>query len=460
MDSRRCRLSQTRVQVGPDRCKHFLKHPVGGVSGNRDQRIVEECLKGQLNAMKRLVALIQRNEYGIPENPSNGLLADTIVFYFGDHGGVLPGSKGYLYQTGLHVPLVVRIPPKWRALAPWPLGSRVTEPVQFVDFGPTVLGLAGVDTPDKMDGRPFLGADEWVPAIPDERAVFAYADRFDEKYDMVRAVIKGRYKYIRRYQPYNADGLHNEYRYRMAAYEEWRRLYRAGELNTLQARFFEPQPLEALYDIETDPYETRNLAAVPAYAMTLRELRADLRAWITAMPDLGFFPEPVLAREATDPETFGRTQLSRISELSNIADLALEGWDEAYPTLAAALGEEDAMKRYWAWIVCSCFGEQAGDLYDQAAEAARSDPHLLVRLRAAEFFGLVGQGDPRPHLLAILGEAESELEAGLILNTFALFSDKGWRFELDPADYPATWFKSDKSNAGRRFSYLSRSQAE
>ena len=39
----------------------------------------------------------------------DNLLADTFVFYFGDHGGVLPGSKGYAYETGLHVPLVVRL---------------------------------------------------------------------------------------------------------------------------------------------------------------------------------------------------------------------------------------------------------------------------------------------------------------------------------------------------------------
>ena len=38
------------------------------------------------------------------------LLEDTFVFYFGDHGGVLPRGKGYAYESGVHVPLVVRIP--------------------------------------------------------------------------------------------------------------------------------------------------------------------------------------------------------------------------------------------------------------------------------------------------------------------------------------------------------------
>ncbi|MDA0285722.1 MAG: sulfatase-like hydrolase/transferase, partial [Planctomycetota bacterium] len=46
----------------------------------------------------------------------DGLLEDTFVFYFGDHGGVLPRGKGYIYESGLHVPLVVRVPEKWKHL--------------------------------------------------------------------------------------------------------------------------------------------------------------------------------------------------------------------------------------------------------------------------------------------------------------------------------------------------------
>ena len=34
-------------------------------------------------------------------------MENTIIFYYGDHGGVLPRSKGYLYETGLNVPMVV-----------------------------------------------------------------------------------------------------------------------------------------------------------------------------------------------------------------------------------------------------------------------------------------------------------------------------------------------------------------
>ncbi len=93
----------------------------------------------------------------VAELEKDGLLEDTFIFYFGDHGGVLAGSKGYAWETGLHVPLVVRVPENFKHLVPHEPGSRVGEFVSFIDFGPTVLSLAGIEIPEQMDGRPFLG---------------------------------------------------------------------------------------------------------------------------------------------------------------------------------------------------------------------------------------------------------------------------------------------------------------
>ena len=80
----------------------------------------------------------------INELKKDGLFENTIIFYFGDHGGVLPGSKGYLYETGLHVPLVVYIPHKFESLMDQEIGTKVNGFVSFVDFASTVLNLAGV----------------------------------------------------------------------------------------------------------------------------------------------------------------------------------------------------------------------------------------------------------------------------------------------------------------------------
>ena len=77
----------------------------------------------------------------------DGLMEETIIFYYGDHGGVLPRGKGYIYESGLHVPMVVYIPEKWRHLFPAGRGSRIDGFVQFIDLAPTVLNLAGLPAP-------------------------------------------------------------------------------------------------------------------------------------------------------------------------------------------------------------------------------------------------------------------------------------------------------------------------
>ena len=154
-------------------------------------------------------------------------LEDTFVFYFGDHGGVMPRSKGYAYESGLHVPLVVRIPANFKHLVDHKRGDRTDGFVSFIDFGPTVLNLAGIAPHKELDGQAFLGKGVSVVDLAKRDEVFGHADRFDEKIDMVRTYRKGRWKYIRNYQAYYADGLQNNYRYRQLAYDNWRDEYRA-----------------------------------------------------------------------------------------------------------------------------------------------------------------------------------------------------------------------------------------
>ena len=141
-------------------------------------------------------------------------------------GGYFRAARGYAYETGLHVPLVVYVPANWAHLVDAELGSRVKGFVSFVDFAPTVLHLAGVAVPPHMDGKPFLGKGVAMDELNQRDEAFGYADRFDEKYDLVRTLRKGKYTYMRNFQPFNFDGLWNEYRYRMLAYREWWELYR------------------------------------------------------------------------------------------------------------------------------------------------------------------------------------------------------------------------------------------
>ena len=111
----------------------------------------------------------------------DGLLENTILFYFGDHGGVLPRSKGYIYEGGLHVPLVVRFPKKFSHLFPSGQGSHEEGFVSFIDFSPTVLKLAGLEIPENMDGRAFAGKGVTAKLLAERDEAFGYADRFDER---------------------------------------------------------------------------------------------------------------------------------------------------------------------------------------------------------------------------------------------------------------------------------------
>lgn len=362
----------------------------------------------------------------------DSLLDNTFVFYFGDHGGALPGSKGYAYETGLHVPLVVRIPEKYKHLVSGEKGTTSSEFVSFVDFGPTLLKLAGLNVPDGMGGIPFLGKN--IESKPVERDVaFGYADRFDEKYDLVRTARKGRFKYMRNYQGFNPNGMRNNYRYRALAYQEWRDLYAKGNLDDVQKQFFEQRPPEVLFDIDVDPYETKNLAIDPAYKEKVMEMRSLLNGWVKGMPDLSFYPESELTLEAFDnPVKFGLDHKSQIAELVDVSDLSLLSFEEAEAGIKAALLSEDPYKRYWALIVCSNFGQQASVFYDKAKELT-SDPHLLVRVRSAEFLALNGVQDPKEVINDVLATTRNDIEALLALNTVVLLMDgeHEYKFNID-----------------------------
>ncbi len=384
---------------------------------------------------------------------ADGLLEDTFVFYFGDHGGVLPGSKGYLFETGLHIPLVVYVPDKWKSLSPLPQGSRVQGFVSFIDFGPTLIHMAGASVPDHVDGRPFLGAHITTDQLESRDETFGYADRFDEKYDLSRSLRKGRYKYLRNYQAFYPDGLRNNYRYRMLAYQQWRDLYRSGELNEVQRRFFEAKPVEMLFDVEADPYETVNLATDPDYADVLKDLRARLQQRVKGMPDLSFFPESYLVEHAMDdPVGFGQQHAEQVARLVDVADLALVPFDQAAEPLADALRSSDPWQRYWALIVGSCFGAQAESLVP-AARRLLDDPEPLVRVRAAEMLGIVAAIDPRPTLHQVLETTESAVEALLTLNTVVFFHDSiEHRF---PFDIESVRMRVTSNETDRRLEYLS-----
>ncbi len=353
----------------------------------------------------------------------DGVLEDTFVFYFGDHGGVLPRGKGYIYDTGLHVPLVVRVPENFKHLVDAEKGSRIDGFVSFIDFGATTLNLAGVELPKQIDGVPFLGKGVTMAEVNSRDETFGYADRFDEKYDLIRSIRKGKYQYIRNYQPYLPDGLQNNYRYKMLAYTEWRELFNAGKLNKNAKLFFEAKTPEALYDVEADPFQVNNLAGNPKFDGVLTSLRNRLREKVKSLPDLSFYPESKLVGTPLENAVaFGQSKREEISTLVDIADLALSPYDVAKPQLVAALQSDNDMVRYWAAMACTSFGERAKELASNVQPLLK-DETTIVRVRAAEFLGLIGSQNPQTTLVEIVNTTEDAVVATEALNSVVWFKD-------------------------------------
>ncbi|MBN1362300.1 MAG: sulfatase-like hydrolase/transferase [Sedimentisphaerales bacterium] len=245
-----------------------------------------------------LITLMDKQVAGVLQQlEDDGLAEETIVWFWGDHGRGLPRAKRWIYDSGLRVPLIVRVPEKWRRLA-MPDDPGAVQPgtvnddlIAFIDFAPTVLSLAGIDIPDHIQGRAFLGRQKAKP----REYIYAARDRMDEAYDLIRAVRDKRYKYIRNYLWYVTRGQDIDYMNQMPTMQEMRRLNAEGALEGPQKQYFEPtKPLEELYDTVADPHEVHNLAADPEHAEALERLRQAHAEWYGQTQDVGLIPEPIL----------------------------------------------------------------------------------------------------------------------------------------------------------------------
>lgn len=213
----------------------------------------------------------------------DGLLEETIIFWYTDHGGPLPRQKRLLYNSGIHLPLIVRFPNQWRA------GEIDSQLISFVDFKSTILSLANIEPPSYSDGRAFLG--KFSSSEP-RQYFHAAADRFDSEYDMIRAVGDGRYKYMRNFKPQSPYYLPLRYREQMPMMQELLRLRDSGELNDFQMQWFRTsKDEEELFDVQVDPHELHNIAADPDYATKLAELRSEMDRWMSVIEDKGLLSE-------------------------------------------------------------------------------------------------------------------------------------------------------------------------
>ena len=322
---------------------------------------------------------------------ADGLADDTIVFYYGDHGSGMPRSKRWPYNSGLHVPLVVFIPEKFKALRPpeYKAGGKSDRLVSFVDFAPTLLSLAGVKPPEWMQGYAFLGK-FIAPAPP---FLHGFRGRMDERNDLIRSVTDGRYVYVRNYMPHLIYGQHLDYMWQTPTTRVWEQLHNDGKLTPVQDAFWNRKPPEELYDLQSDPDEVKNLAASPAHAAIKAKLHQAQQDHALSIRDVGFIPEGERFARAQggSPYDLGHDDakypLARVLQTAEMASMLQP---DALPALKKAMTDSDSAVRYWGALGVLMRGQSGVEAAHEELRAALKDSSTEVRIVAAQALGQFG----------------------------------------------------------------------
>lgn len=354
----------------------------------------------------------------------DGLTDSTLVFFWSDHGIGLPRAKRWLYDSGTRIPLIVRAPDHWEMDGLGTAGSIDDQLISSIDFAATVLNLAGIELPESMQGQPFLGSDRPAP----RRYVYGARDRMDERYDIIRMVRDKRYKYLRNYEPLKGYYQYMNTPEQGAIMAEMRRLYQAGKLAGVPARYFSSgKPVEELYDTEVDPHELNNLAGQPEYQKVLQRLRGAHQDWVVETLDLGLIPEPLI--EVEEKLTGSRyailrsdTKSDRAAAIAETADWASGTRDNFQDLLRSTLSDDPAV-RYWAFTGLGNLGKDFLDGERQkalaAAEKGLLDASPTVQVAAARALCLLDQPmDALPVLCRVLAEGKQweRLHAAIVLD--------------------------------------------
>ena len=335
------------------------------------------------------------------ELEESGLAESTIVFYYGDNGGVLPRSKRYVYETGTRVPLIIRIPEKFKHLFPAKKsGSKINRLVSFVDLAPTLLSIAGINIPDYYQGNAFLGSQK----TEDPEYAFMFRGRMDERYDMSRAVRDSKYRYIRNYMPHRIYAQHLEYLWRAPSTRSWEQAYLSGNCNETQSVFWNSKPAEELYDTENDPWEVNNLATDPAYADIVNRMRTANREWMTRVKDAGFIPEADRVRRTGEMPVYDyiRTSGFDLETVIKAAETASFGNVENLTLFQSYLKNEESSIRYWGATGLLILGEKAEPAKKELLISLNDSSPDVVSVAAEALYNLGETEAAKAALLEVL----------------------------------------------------------
>jgi arylsulfatase A-like enzyme len=317
-----------------------------------------------------------------------GLADETIVFYYSDHGGVLPRSKRFLFESGTRIPLIVRFPDKYQHLAPDKAGERENRLISLIDLAPTILSLVGLKIPEYMSGHAFLGEQKTIE--PDY--LYFIRQRMDERYDMMRAVRDKKFRYIRNYMPHRKYGQHLWYLWRSIATRAWEATCKEGTCNEVQNRFWGYKEVEELYDVEADPHNINNLAGDIQYQSVLERMRMELQRWVRDNKDAGFLPEGMMIDRAGNRTIYEMTHADDfpIDQIIATAEMATSKKRKHLAELINRLSNDDPGVRYWAATGCAILGKKAREALPELKKLL-DDPFANVRITAAEALCKIGR---------------------------------------------------------------------
>ncbi|MEM7014975.1 MAG: sulfatase-like hydrolase/transferase, partial [Verrucomicrobiota bacterium] len=309
---------------------------------------------------------------------NDGLYEDTIIVYCSDHGGVIARSKRFLYSSGTHCPLIVRIPEKWKQW--WPAerpGMTVDRIVSFVDMPKTWLSLAGAEVPEGYQGRIFLGPN----VEPAPKYHLSFRERADEACDMVRGMRDERFAYIKNYMPWAPNGQQLRYMYTMEATKAWHKHHQQGKTDAVTGRFFRPRVSEEFYDTVDDFDNVDNLIDDADHQEKIAELKSALRKKQLELFDSGLLPEEMRVRRANENnvtiyEMVRDSKLYPLEKYLDFSDLALSRDPKNLDAFVEALSDSDEGMRYWA--ICGLF------LLEDAAKPAQKSIETALKDKAGE----------------------------------------------------------------------------
>jgi len=354
----------------------------------------------------------------LKELEESGLADNTIVFYYGDNGGILARSKRFMYETGTQIPFVVRIPEKYKYLYPSKnTGDKIDRIINFVDLVPTLLSIAEVPVPDYIQGKAFLGKQK----TKDPEFLFTSRLRMDERYDMVRAVRDKRYRYIRNYMPFRITMQHLDYMFIAPSAQSWEDAFKAGKTNEVQSKFFLPKPVEELYDVDNDPWEINNLVDDPDYAEIKERLSKALNDWRMETMDAGVIPETEYGVLAGDKSMYDyvRSTSCPFEELVKASDLAVLGGPAHLDDFVGYLKNDNSAIRYWGATGLLILKEKARDAIPALLQASGDKSASVATLAAEALYGL---GEKDAAVKAYINILSDTIDYNMTGRNFALNS--------------------------------------